>query len=125
MPDREAVVQRLTELSEEFRRLRAEHQAHEEELVQLHFAEIGVNAVGDRKFHVDINDRRVLTDFDIFASGFWRSMIRAPTGGITWRGTRSTSAPARRLNRSARSRAITPTRLQRRRPLQALRNMRR
>ncbi len=35
MPDREAVVQRLTELNEEFRRLRAEHQAHEEELRQL------------------------------------------------------------------------------------------
>ena len=35
MPDREAVVQRLTELNEEFRRLRAEHQAHEEELGQL------------------------------------------------------------------------------------------
>ena len=35
MPDREAVVQRLNELNEEFRRLRAEHQAHEEELVQL------------------------------------------------------------------------------------------
>ena len=35
MPDREAVVQRLTELNEEFRHLRAEHQAHEEELGQL------------------------------------------------------------------------------------------
>jgi hypothetical protein len=35
MSDREAVVQRLTELNEEFRRLRAEHQAHEEELGQL------------------------------------------------------------------------------------------
>jgi uncharacterized protein YdcH (DUF465 family) len=35
MPDREAVVQRLTELNEEFRRLRAEHQAHEEELGRL------------------------------------------------------------------------------------------
>ena len=35
MPDREAVVQRLTELNEEFRQLRAEHQAHEEELGQL------------------------------------------------------------------------------------------
>ena len=32
MPDREAVIQRLTELNEEFRRLRAEHQAHEDEL---------------------------------------------------------------------------------------------
>jgi hypothetical protein len=35
MPDREAVVQRLTELNEEFRRLRAEHQTHEAELVAL------------------------------------------------------------------------------------------
>ena len=35
MPDREAVVQRLTELNQEFRRLRAEHQAQEEELGQL------------------------------------------------------------------------------------------
>jgi uncharacterized protein YdcH (DUF465 family) len=35
MLDREAVVQRLTEFNEEFRRLRAEHQAHEEELGQL------------------------------------------------------------------------------------------
>jgi uncharacterized protein len=35
MPDREAVIQRLTELNEEFRRLRAEHQAQEDELNQL------------------------------------------------------------------------------------------
>jgi len=35
MPDREVVVQRLTELNEEFRRLRAEHQAHEQELAEL------------------------------------------------------------------------------------------
>src|SRR5262249_13076042 len=35
MPDREAIVQRLTELNEEFRRLRAEHQAHERELAEL------------------------------------------------------------------------------------------
>ena len=35
MPDREAVIQRLTELNEEFRRLRAEHQAHEQELSEL------------------------------------------------------------------------------------------
>jgi uncharacterized protein len=35
MLDREAVIQRLTELNEEFRRLRAGHQAHEEELNQL------------------------------------------------------------------------------------------
>jgi uncharacterized protein YdcH (DUF465 family) len=35
MPDRDAVVQRLTELNAEFRQLRAEHQAHEEELAEL------------------------------------------------------------------------------------------
>ena len=35
MPDREAIVQRLTELNEEFRRLRDEHQAHEQELAGL------------------------------------------------------------------------------------------
>jgi uncharacterized protein len=35
MPDRDAVVQRLTELNEEFRQLRAEHQAHEQELAEL------------------------------------------------------------------------------------------
>ena len=35
MPDREAIVQRLTELNEEFGRLRAEHQAHEQELAEL------------------------------------------------------------------------------------------
>jgi uncharacterized protein len=35
MPDRDAIVQRLTELNEEFRQLRAEHQAHERELAEL------------------------------------------------------------------------------------------
>ena len=35
MPDREAIVQRLIELNEEFRRLRTEHQAHERELAEL------------------------------------------------------------------------------------------
>jgi hypothetical protein len=35
MPDRETIILRLTELNEEFRRLRAEHQAHEEELAEL------------------------------------------------------------------------------------------
>jgi uncharacterized protein len=35
MSDRDAIVQRLTELNEEFRRLRAEHQAHEQELAEL------------------------------------------------------------------------------------------
>jgi hypothetical protein len=35
MSDRDAAVQRLMELSEEFRRLRAEHQAQEQELAEL------------------------------------------------------------------------------------------
>lgn len=35
MPDREAIVQRLTELNDEFRRLRAEHHAQESELAEL------------------------------------------------------------------------------------------
>lgn len=35
MLDREVVVRRLSELNEEFRRLRAEHQAHEQELAGL------------------------------------------------------------------------------------------
>jgi uncharacterized protein YdcH (DUF465 family) len=35
MADREVLVQRLSEVNEEFRRLRAEHQAHEQELADL------------------------------------------------------------------------------------------
>ncbi len=35
MPDREALIQRLTEGNEEFRRLRGEHQEHERELADL------------------------------------------------------------------------------------------
>ncbi len=35
MPDREAVIQRLTEGNDEFRRLKQEHQAHEQELAGL------------------------------------------------------------------------------------------
>ena len=35
MPDREVVIQRLTEANEEFRRLRHEHQDHERELGAL------------------------------------------------------------------------------------------
>jgi hypothetical protein len=35
MPDRDIVVQRLTELNEEFRRLRDEHHAQEQELAEL------------------------------------------------------------------------------------------
>ena len=36
-------------------------------LVRLHFAETTFEAAGQRKFHVDMNGRRVLTDFDISA----------------------------------------------------------
>ncbi len=35
MSDREVLIQRLTELNDEFRRLRDEHQVHEEELSRL------------------------------------------------------------------------------------------
>ena len=35
--------------------------------VRLHFAETTYDAAGKRRFNVDINRRRVLTDFDIFA----------------------------------------------------------
>lgn len=35
MPDREVLIQRLTELNGEFRRLRDEHQAHEQEIAAL------------------------------------------------------------------------------------------
>jgi len=35
MPDRDVLIQRLTEVNEEFRRLRDEHQDHERELVTL------------------------------------------------------------------------------------------
>jgi uncharacterized protein YdcH (DUF465 family) len=35
MADREVLIQQLTELNEEFRRLRHEHQAHESELETL------------------------------------------------------------------------------------------
>jgi hypothetical protein len=35
MPDREVLIQRLTEVSEEFRRLRSDHQLYERELADL------------------------------------------------------------------------------------------
>jgi hypothetical protein len=35
--------------------------------VRLHFAETTFDAAGQRKFNVDINGRRVLTDFDVYA----------------------------------------------------------
>ena len=36
--------------------------------VRLHFAEIYWNGANQRKFHVNINGTRVLTDFDVFAT---------------------------------------------------------
>ena len=36
-------------------------------MVRLHFAETKFEQPGQRKFHVDLNGKRVLTDFDIFA----------------------------------------------------------
>ena len=36
--------------------------------VRLHFAEIYWSAANQRKFHVNINGTRVLTDFDVFAA---------------------------------------------------------
>jgi hypothetical protein len=36
--------------------------------VKLHFAEVYFSAAGQRKFHVDINGSRKLTNFDIFAA---------------------------------------------------------
>jgi len=36
-------------------------------LVRLHFAELTYEEAGKRKFNVDVNGERVLTDFDIFA----------------------------------------------------------
>lgn len=35
MPDREVLIQRLTEASDEFRRLRTEHQGYEREIADL------------------------------------------------------------------------------------------
>ena len=35
MPDREVLIQRLTEVNEEFRRLRGEHQGYEREIADL------------------------------------------------------------------------------------------
>jgi Malectin domain len=36
--------------------------------VRLHFAEVYWNAANQRKFHVNINGTRVLTDFDVYAA---------------------------------------------------------
>ena len=46
--------------------------------VRLHFAETTYDAAGARRFNVDINGRRVLTDFDIFAeaNGKDRAVVR-------------------------------------------------
>jgi len=46
--------------------------------VRLHFAETTYGAPGRRRFNVDINGRRVLTDFDVFAEagGKNKALIR-------------------------------------------------
>jgi hypothetical protein len=46
--------------------------------VQLHFAEVYFKQAGKRKFHVNINGTRVLTNFDIFASagGRYKAIMR-------------------------------------------------
>ena len=46
--------------------------------VRLHFAELYQTATGKRRFHVDINDVRVLTNFDIYAEtgARYKAMIR-------------------------------------------------
>jgi hypothetical protein len=46
--------------------------------VQLHFAEVFFKQAGKRKFHVNLNGTRVLTNFDIFASagGRYKAIMR-------------------------------------------------
>ena len=48
----------------------------------------------------------VSADFDIFDVGSWRSITRAPAGGVTAAGTTNVS-PNRLLNRIAMSRVIS------------------
>jgi len=51
-------------------------------LVRLYFDEANVNAVGERVFHVDINDKPVLTDFDILAAagGKFKAVMKEFSG---------------------------------------------
>ncbi|MDQ2800540.1 MAG: malectin domain-containing carbohydrate-binding protein, partial [Armatimonadota bacterium] len=46
--------------------------------IRLHFAETTFDAAGARKFNVDINGKRVLTDFDVFAEagGKGKAVVR-------------------------------------------------
>ena len=50
--------------------------------VRLHFAETSFDAAGKRKFNVDINGKKVLSDFDIFqeAGGRYKAIVRQFTG---------------------------------------------
>ena len=50
--------------------------------VRLHFAETTYHAAGKRRFHVDINGQRVLTDFDVFAAagGADKAVVRDFSG---------------------------------------------
>lgn len=58
--------------------------------MRLHFAEIHYTAVNQRKFHVDINGTRVLTNFDKVAAagGPFKAIVRdftttaSPSGEI-------------------------------------------
>jgi beta-mannosidase len=50
--------------------------------VRLHFSENSFKSAGSRKFNVDINDKRVLSDFDIFAEagGEFKAVVKEFTG---------------------------------------------
>ena len=49
--------------------------------VRLHFAETTFDRAGARKFNVDINGKRVLTDIDVFAQGGeFKAVVREFTG---------------------------------------------
>ncbi len=60
--------------------------------VRLHFAETTFHAPGKRRFNVDINSRRVLTDFDVFAEagGANKAVIRDFPGFASTRDGRLT-----------------------------------
>jgi hypothetical protein len=56
--------------------------------VELHFAETYFEAAGMRKFHVNINDRRKLTNLDVFAAagGKNRAIVRTVKGRVNANG---------------------------------------
>jgi hypothetical protein len=65
--------------------------------VRLHFAEIYWNGASQRKFHVNINGTRVLTDFDVYAAGAKNKGARASvTATSNGSGLDHDSIPARR-----------------------------